>query len=823
VDLKHLFLSALILVVTLPTLGSIAIKTRPGSSVRNPSEGREIAELRELRQRGNALYRARQYLEASRIYESGYQDATGRGQAQSALRFLNNLGSAEYQIFRYREAIKAYLEARTLALSQRDQQALAAIYSNLSSLYFQMGDMDAATESAERGLELPPSAADKFRARLLTQSALIRTRHKDWKHALALLQHAIAVAHSDHDVAAEALAWCELGATWREYGQLPPAERALLEALRLYKSTGDDRIHYAWEELGELRSLQGDSKSAVRFFDQAIESAEPLGPVAVWYAYYLRGRALMAQGRTREAYRDLGDALGRLRRSRAEVLPADAFRVSTEVQLHQVYSTFIELGSQLYRQTGQRRFAEESFAVAEETRAASLRALWAGSDLTKKLPAEYWQTLSELQEAEASLLRKDTGQRGVSEPLRRARLKLSEMEVEAGLDLPYSSDPDEDGRAPSRLLKAAQAALGADEVFMSFHLGDSESCVWVIARDGFEFRPLAPQADYAAGVARFVKTVSQGLPEAGPLGRQLYTQLFGSVSVRLRDKPVWVLAPEGALFDLPFAALIERNKSGSEAPQYLIERHAIRIVPAVSALFRSPAADTQGPFVGLGDPVYNRVDDRLRHAPGPGGANSPGPPLELARLVGSAREVEMCSTIWRAHGERAILLKGPDANKENLTQAVRQNPPVLHIAAHFLFPPDDSGPGMLALALQRGNKVQLLSSSEIASMRANLGLVVLDGCSSARGAILPGAGLMGMTRAWLAAGARAVIVTRWATADRDEGELFRSFYRIYYLQPPHRRTSFGRVLHEAQLAELHAGGRHADPAYWASYFCVERN
>ena len=32
-----------------------------------------------------------------------------------------------------------------------------------------------------------------------------------------------------------------------------------------------------------------------------------------------------------------------------------------------------------------------------------------------------------------------------------------------------------------------------------------------------------------------------------------------------------------------------------------------------------------------------------------------------------------------------------------------------------------------------------------------------------------------------------------------------------------------QVLQQAQLIELHAGGRRAKPAYWAAYFCVERN
>jgi CHAT domain-containing protein len=109
-------------------------------------------------------------------------------------------------------------------------------------------------------------------------------------------------------------------------------------------------------------------------------------------------------------------------------------------------------------------------------------------------------------------------------------------------------------------------------------------------------------------------------------------------------------------------------------------------------------------------------------------------------------------------------------------------------------------------------------------MRVKLGLVVLNGCSSAHAAVLPGAGLMGLTRAWLAAGARAVIVTRWAMADQDAGELFSSFYQqLNAVQDLQDRKSFAQVLQQAQLSELHAGGRRAKPAYWAAYFCVERN
>jgi CHAT domain-containing protein len=110
----------------------------------------------------------------------------------------------------------------------------------------------------------------------------------------------------------------------------------------------------------------------------------------------------------------------------------------------------------------------------------------------------------------------------------------------------------------------------------------------------------------------------------------------------------------------------------------------------------------------------------------------------------------------------------------------------------------------------------------VAGMETGARLVVLNGCSSGRGDVLPGAGLMGMTRAWLAAGARAVVATRWPAPDQDAGTVFDSLYRRYSEKARGAPiTSFGELLREAQLAELRAGGRRAQPSRWASYFCVE--
>jgi CHAT domain-containing protein len=494
--------------------------------------------------------------------------------------------------------------------------------------------------------------------------------------------------------------------------------------------------------------------------------------------------------------------------------------------MRQVYSAFTEAAWRLYRQTGQIRYAEDSFAAVEEGRTASLRMLWATSDLPKNLPQEYWLTMSALQKAEASRLKAGSEDDG---SVRRLRVRLAEMEAANGLELPtVLANDDPAGR---EFLQITRKSLGPDSVFLAFQTGTPQSWLWVVTRSGLEFLALAPEDDLKKDVSAFVQALRHNSPQAGALGQHLYQRLFGEVSPDGLNRPTWIIDPDGSLFELPFGALVEGASAEPSALQYVIERHAIRIVPGVSALLRSPPSEWNEMFVGVGDPIYNRADPRLERnkaaaesstgeAPG---ADSATEIMELPRLLGSAREVDSCAKIWQMKGAETMVLKGSAANKRELAQALASRPSVVHVAAHMLFPPAGASGGMLALSLQAGSQVELLSDTETAGMRAKLGLVVLNGCSSGQAEVLPGAGLMGMSRAWLAAGAHAVILTRWPTSDQAGGGVFLSLYRLYFLHRASGPVSFGVLLRQAQMEELHAGGARAEPARWASYFCVETN
>jgi CHAT domain-containing protein len=89
-------------------------------------------------------------------------------------------------------------------------------------------------------------------------------------------------------------------------------------------------------------------------------------------------------------------------------------------------------------------------------------------------------------------------------------------------------------------------------------------------------------------------------------------------------------------------------------------------------------------------------------------------------------------------------------------------------------------------------------------------LVVMTGCASGAGDVQAGAGLLGLSRAWMMAGARAVVATNWPVPDMD-GDLIPAFYR--YL----RSESTSEALRRATVDMIHSGTWQASPSYWASF------
>jgi CHAT domain-containing protein len=315
------------------------------------------------------------------------------------------------------------------------------------------------------------------------------------------------------------------------------------------------------------------------------------------------------------------------------------------------------------------------------------------------------------------------------------------------------------------------------------------------------------------------QSVSTQATEAEWQGRRLYEDLFGSLNARERSKAKWLLSLEGDLFEVPFAALVER--SGGQTV-YLVERHSIQAVPG-ALLLSNPerSAPPGGRFLGVGDPVYNAADSRWR-AFSPAATARAGsqpsaagqPAGQLVRLVASGEEVRTSAAIWQRRSGTATVLEGFQAGRETFLEQLARRPRVIHLATHVLFPqgqfPESSREqAFVAFSIPssaRNEGPQYLTTARISTLQVPGALVVMTGCATGTGEASAGAGLLGLTRAWLMAGASGVLATAWPVED-STGEIFSRFYRYY------PQTSAAEALRRSQVEML----RHAAPAQWASY------
>ncbi|PWU03315.1 MAG: hypothetical protein C5B51_19220 [Terriglobia bacterium] len=742
------------------------------------------------------MFRNGRYTDAARVFESAFHIAQSLNLPDLASRALGNWGGCQYALHQYQAAVRSFLEAQRLATQANDTASRAVIDANIASLYSEMGEFEAAAQWIERSIRaMPRGEQTKYLPQLQIQLAIVRGRQGRKREAISLFYQGIEGADRAGDLRLYSNGWTRLGDALLSFGDLPEAEDALVEAFRTRK------LHHLpldidYRSLGRLRLAQGDLGAASTLLDRAVELAgQSQGLLPTWDIYHSRGRVRLAQGRLREALEDLRVAqrLGRAWRWSA---PADdAIRVGTEGMLDRVHSAFVEAGNRLYLETRTPTLLLETFAADEENRAASLRALLSDQrSAAPDLPADYWELLGRLQRAEVAALRT-----GETAGLAATRADLVRMEASLGPDL---------HALPDDLVNRVRQRLGSDTALLSFHLGPERSWLWAMDGEGLEVYELASQRDIQTKVRHAIAAIRNSGPDTSRLSADVYQTLFGRAAPRFRRAGTWLLALDDALFDLPVSALIETL---GPQPVYVAERHIVQVIPGAASWLESaahPEPQLSSYFVGLGDPIYNRADPRAQATPGPMQDE-----LGLPRLVGSGTEVEACARAWQGP---AVLLRGNQATRETLAEQLQHRPAVVHVAAHFLESADPSHYGLIALSFSPRGETELLTPAEISRWRIQTGVVVLSGCHSASGAALPGTGVVGLTRSWLAAGAQSVIGTLWDTQD-DDGTLFSVLYRSLRSGG---RLDAARALREAQLTMIRSNGRLSRPEYWGAYFAV---
>ncbi len=744
--------------------------SRPSAALRSGSlgSGKWGTEARnKFQEEILALRRQGNFAAVEARYQLACEDALRDLDLLRACRFRMGVGTARFLGLNYSGALEAYLDACGMARQNGFQEDLEAVLLNLSALYQQVWDLDSALQAADEARQaavgLPPVYN---RAQLLLHTA--RLRFALGGEVRSLIEEGIQAAYDQNDAGLEAQGWEAAGDDFLRRRDLSNAERALTEAFVLRALRWRIDLPVSYSRWAELRLAQGRLPEAMRFVNLAIAS-DPRFSIPPYRLRHLRGRIRLAGGDRPAALRDFADAVDLAGRWRAVVLPAaSSFDAANATLARGIFDSFIETAAAEAIRTGDPRWARESFQAVELNRAASLRQGIAWSEIwRRRLSPEFWQTLDRLRSEQARLLTRNEPSSSLSD---RLNLKLTELQAKAGLGVgeDISLNNPEIIRDQSSL-KHFQGGLSKFEVLLSFYLGENQSYLWAVTRKSISIRKIGSRREIGEGVRRFREAVQSGRSEARVLGATLYAEFFKTVPEAAISQPQWLLSLDGPLFDLPFGALVtERNV-------YIAEGHSLQIVPGallLSSSRREGAGDpaqrfVRGGYIGVGDPIHNPADVRWPSPRPPPNAGSDAAMPALPRLVGSGTEIRASAESWTAAGgtEPRVLL-GSEARRDVLLGAIDAAPPaILHLATHVLTVPQHPSQAFLALSPDRTASAQILTAQQIALLQVPGSLVILSGCQSASGDPQPGAGLLGMVRAWITAGAAGVIATQWPVAD----------------------------------------------------------
>ena len=238
---------------------------------------------------------------------------------------------------------------------------------------------------------------------------------------------------------------------------------------------------------------------------------------------------------------------------------------------------------------------------------------------------------------------------------------------------------------------------------------------------------------------------------------QLCSKVIISPVADLLTEPEIVIIPERSLYRVPFAAL--RHQPGGKC---LAETFRIRIIPSLTILklIQDCPAEyhSQTGALVVGDPKVGRARYR-------------GEIHNFTSLAGARKEAEI---IGQLLGVQPLL--GERATREAVLQAMN-SVSLIHIAAH-----GNADRGEIALSPRpTANSIPeeedyLLRVSDISQVKLRAKLVILSCCHSGRGEIKV-EGVLGIARAFLASGARSVLVTLWAIEDEATEQFITRFYR----------------------------------------------
>jgi CHAT domain-containing protein len=340
---------------------------------------------------------------------------------------------------------------------------------------------------------------------------------------------------------------------------------------------------------------------------------------------------------------------------------------------------------------------------------------------------------------------------------------------------------------------AQATSLRAGGPILYYFLGAKQSYLWVITSQKTSVFQLPPASDINAAVHRYRKALETAKDLAAsqnPDGLALYQMLVAPALPMLAKTSRVFIIPDGSLNALNFEALLVPNPK----PHYWIEDVTIANASSLRLLLgrstRNIRAEKRNLLL-IGNPV----------AASPEFGTLPQAALEIANIGKRFPQSDQQVLAQTEATPAAYLAAKPDQFA------------YIHFVAHGTasrLSPLDS-----AIVLSKpgaANDTFRLYARDIIQHPLRADLVTISACYGAGTRAYSGEGLVGLSWAFLRAGAHNVIAALWDVSDASTPQLMDQMYAgIQAGKPP------AEALRAAKLSLLHSTNSFRRPFYWAPF------
>jgi CHAT domain-containing protein/Tfp pilus assembly protein PilF len=755
-------------------------------------------------------------------YERALSLSKESGNQSSEAAALNNIGLIHNQIGEGQTALEYY--ARALALNKAlgvDDRA-AIVLHNIGLAYLALAEPEKALDYFQQALTLRRATKDKAaESAEFSSIGLAYSKLENWEKALDYFNQALTIQRTLGDKRLEAATLDYIGNVYRNTDKAAKALEFHQQALPLQLTTEDrQREAVLRRNIGYDYYLLGDSAKALEYFNEALtlsRTIEDRNSVAL----SLEGLARVEQGRGDlvQARKNTEDALALIETVRARS-GGQQSRAAYLASKENTYELYIDLLMKLHAKAPGAGHDAEALRASERGRARSLLELLneakvdirqgVGSDLVEK-ERELSQALNAKAERQIQL----TALKGNPEEIATLRREISGLEDEyqqVQVMIRKNSPQYAALTQPQPLgLKEIQQQLDPNTLLLEYSLGDARSFLWAITSDSmksFELPKRAEIENLARQVYESLTVRGEGRSLETPVQRQariadadaqfkkvvadLSRMILTPARAEFGSKRLVVVA-DGGLQYVPFAAL-----SLASGPMYrpLVLGHEVISLPSASALAIQRQNLSQRPLAPRGvaviaDPVFSINDARVKarppgsdtqaeaatriieHLPGKSGQGR----LSISRLPFTRQEADRILAV--APGGSNLKALDFRANRSLATSDELSKYRYVHFATHGYLDTARAGLSAIVLSMfdEQGKPQDgFLRTHDIYNLKLPAELVVLSACETGLGKDVKGEGIEGLTRGFMYAGARRVIVSLWNVNDKATAELMQHLY-----------------------------------------------